>query len=257
MFRSSNPFLKSSQFGSQGFQEDRMSMGGVINNTAMLLTVVIFFAGLSWIVSWNEIKAMQAGGNPGGMMFILMLVGIIGGLVSAMILWFKRPENPKTLMFIYAGFEGLVVGTFSAMAEMFVPGAAIQAMGLTMGIFAMMLFLYKKEIIPYSKGLHMGIAAATGAIVLIYMISFILYLIPGLPQIPFIHSSGLIGIGFSLVVIVIASLSFIIDFNFIEEGIRNGSPKKMEWWGAFGLLVTLIWLYIEILRLLIKLSGRR
>lgn len=256
MFRSSNPFLKGSAFASQGYQQERMTMGGVINNTALLLSVVIFFAGLSWIITWDEIAAMQATGNAGGLSMMLMIGGVVGGLVTALILWFTRPENPQVLMFIYAGFEGLVVGTFSALAEMFVPGAAIQAMGLTMGIFAMMLFLYKKEIIPYSRSLHMGIAAATGAIVLIYMLSFVLYLIPGLPQIPFIHSSGLIGIGFSLVVIVIASLSFIIDFNFIEEGIRNGSPKKMEWWGAFGLLVTLIWLYIEILRLLMKLSSR-
>ena len=120
-----------------------------------------------------------------------------------------------------------------------------------------MLGIYRLGIIHPSKNFYIAISSAMGAIFLIYFVSFVLWMVPGVPQVPFIHGSGLIGIGFSLFVITIAALSFVMDFDFIEKGVKNGAPKKMEWWAAFGLLITLVWLYVEIIRLMLKLAARR
>jgi len=264
MMRSSNPFLKSNSFALPTTQpHERMSLEGVANRCGMLLIVVLFFAAMTWMITWGEIEAnydaVNSGLEPtaGGWTMLFLVVGGVASLIVALIIWFKRPENPQMLMFTYAAFEGMLLGSFSAIAELMVPGVAIQAVGLTFGIFLTMLGIYRIGPIHPSKNFYIAISSAMGAIFLIYFISFALWMVPGAPQVPFIHGSGWIGIGFSLFVIMIAALSFVMDFDFIEKGVENGAPKKMEWWAAFGLLVTLVWLYVEIIRLLLKLAARK
>jgi len=263
MMRSSNPFLSNKSFNvTHSGGHESMSLEGVANKTGMLLMVVLFFAAMTWMITWGEIQAIQeaadAGLQPtaGGWTMAFLAIGFIASFIVAMIIWFTRPENPQVLMFTYAGFEGILLGSFSAIAEVMVPGIAIQAVGLTFGIFLTMLFIYRLGLINPSKNFYIAISSAMGAIFLIYFASIILWMIPGAPQVPFIHGSGYIGIGFSLLVIAIAALSFVMDFDYIEKGVEQRAPKKMEWWGAFGLLVTLVWLYIEIVRLLLKLAAR-
>jgi uncharacterized YccA/Bax inhibitor family protein len=150
--------------------------------------------------------------------------------------------------------EGLFLGGISSIFEAQFPGIVIQAVGLTLGTLVGLLFAYKSGLIKVTENFKLGVAAATGGIFLIYMASFVLGFFG--VGIPFIHESGLIGIGFSLVVVVIAALNLVLDFDFIERGAEAGAPKYMEWYGAFGLMVTLIWLYLEMLRLLAKLRSR-
>jgi uncharacterized YccA/Bax inhibitor family protein len=155
---------------------------------------------------------------------------------------------------IYALLEGLFLGGISAIFEARYPGIVIQAVSLTFGTLLVLLVAYTSRVIRPSENFKLGIVAATGGIALIYMASFVLGLFG--VSMPYIHDNGLIGIGFSLFVVVIAALNLVLDFDFIENGASQGAPKYMEWYGAFGLMVTLIWLYIEILRLLAKLRRR-
>ena len=156
---------------------------------------------------------------------------------------------------IYAILEGLFLGGISAVFESRFPGIVIQAVALTFGVLFCLLAAYTTRLIKVTQNFRLGVVAATGGIVIIYAISFIGGLF-GL-NVPYIHESGIIGIGFSLFVVVIAALNLVLDFDFIESGVEQGAPKYMEWYAAFGLLVTLVWLYLEILRLLAKLRGRR
>jgi uncharacterized YccA/Bax inhibitor family protein len=156
---------------------------------------------------------------------------------------------------IYALLEGLFLGGISAIFEAQYPGIVIQAVSLTFGTLFCLLLAYRSGIIKVTENFKLGVAAATGGIALIYLATLVLGLFG--VRMPFIHESGLIGIGFSLFVVVIAALNLVLDFDFIESGAKSGAPKYMEWYAAFGLMVTLIWLYIEILRLLAKLRSRR
>jgi len=155
---------------------------------------------------------------------------------------------------LYALLEGFFLGGISAIAEYHFPGMVMQAVALTFGVLFAMLFLYRSGIVKVTQKFKAGVMAATGGIALVYFISFIFSLFGG--SIPMIHQGGMIGIGFSLFVIIIAALNLVLDFNNIEQGVNARAPKFMEWYGAFGLMVTLIWLYLEILRLLMKLSSR-
>jgi uncharacterized YccA/Bax inhibitor family protein len=155
---------------------------------------------------------------------------------------------------IYAVLEGLFLGGISAIFEMSYPGIVIQAVALTFGTLFCLLAAYKSRLIKVTENFKLGIVAATGAICLIYLVSIIMGFFGA--SIPMIHSSGPLGIGFSLFVVTIAALNLVLDFDFIERGSEMGAPKYMEWYGAFGLVVTLVWLYIEILRLLSKLRRR-
>jgi len=156
---------------------------------------------------------------------------------------------------IYALVEGVFLGIISALFEQKYPGIVTQAVMLTFGTLFCLLLAYKSKLIKVTQNFRLGVIAATGAVALFYFLSLILGFF-GI-HIPFIHQSGPLGIGFSLVVVVIASLNLVLDFDFIEQGAQMGAPRYMEWYGAFGLLVTLIWLYLEILRLLAKLNSRR
>jgi len=184
----------------------------------------------------------------------LMMVGIFGGLIAAMITVFKQHLAPYTTP-IYALLEGLALGGISRFFETLYPGIVNQAIFLTFGTLAALLFAYRSGLIKPTENFKLGIAAATGGIFFVYIISFILGLFG--VQIPLIHSNSNFGILFSFGVVIIAALNLVLDFDFIEEGAEIGAPKYMEWFGAFGLLVTLIWLYLEILHLLAKLQSRR
>ena len=156
----------------------------------------------------------------------------------------------KTLVLV----EGVFVGAVSLMYASLFDGIIFHAVSLTIGVLFLMLFLYKAKIIEVTQRLRSVIMMATGAIMLTYLVSFVLSFFN--IQVPMIHSTGWLGIGFSLVVVVIASLNLLLDFDFFEKGEQAGLPKYMEWFAGMGLMITLVWLYLEILRLLSKISSR-
>ena len=183
----------------------------------------------------------------------VLVVGGIGGFIVAMVTIFKK-EWARVTAPIYALLEGLVLGGISAMFEMRYHGIAIQAVALTFGTLVVMLLAYRSGLIKVTDKLRLGIVAATGGIAVFYLLQFIL----GFFGIHFtaINGSSPIGIGFSLIVVAVAALNLVLDFDLIEKGARLGAPKYMEWYGAFALMVTLVWLYFEILRLLSKFRSR-
>jgi uncharacterized YccA/Bax inhibitor family protein len=230
-------------FTIEGTHENVMTLQGTVMKTAVLLGLVIVGAGFTWT---------QFSANP-QMARGLMIGGVLVGLVLALITIFKPTVSPFTSP-LYALAEGLFLGGISVVFEALYPGIVPQAVALTFGTLAALLLAYSTGLIRATENFKLGVVAATGAVCLVYLISIVLNLF-GI-TVPYIHDSGPIGIGFSLVVVVIASLNLVLDFDFIENGVQHGAPKYMEWYGAFGLLVTLVWLYIEILRLLAKLRGR-
>jgi uncharacterized YccA/Bax inhibitor family protein len=223
----------------------RMTIDGTINKAILLFLILLIPAA----IIWHNIELIIAGGY----VMPLMIGGIILGLVFALITIFKKEWAFITAP-LYSIFEGLFLGTFSVLIEQMYPGIVIQAVALTFGTLLLMFFLFKSKIITVTEKFRTGIIVATGAIALVYLLSFILGLF-GI-NMPYIHESGIIGIGFSLFVVGIAALNLVLDFDFIDRASKSHMPKYMEWIGAFGLMVTLIWLYIEILRLLTKLKNR-
>lgn len=250
MLRTSNPVLSSKSFGgfvnpseappSVGVREERMTIPGTLNKTAILLALVML-AGL-W--PW---KLMQV--DPEAVVNWL-LIGLVGGTVTAFIIIFKK-EWAGPLAPLYAACEGLTLGALSAFMERRYPGVVFQAVVLTLGVLATMIIIYRTGAIKATNGFKRGVIAATGAVCFFYLVTLVMQAF-GMP-VTYMHSSGPLGIGISMVVIIIAALNLVLDFDFIEKGAANGAPKHMEWYGAFGLLVTLVWLYIEILRLLGRL----
>jgi uncharacterized YccA/Bax inhibitor family protein len=246
MMRTSNPALNEKIFqGEHAITGDVMTLQGTVNKTGVLLICVIATA--AW--TWNLFLHSR---TPETVM-PLALLGGIGGLIFALITIFKKTWAGITAP-IYALLEGLVLGSVSAMLELRYPGIAIQAVSLTFGTLVVLLLAYRSGLIPVTEKFRMGIVAATGGIALFYVLQIVL----GFFGVHFtaVNGSGVIGIGFSVFVVIIASLNLVLDFDFIESGVRMGAPKYMEWYSAFGLMVTLIWLYFEILRLLSKLRSR-
>jgi uncharacterized YccA/Bax inhibitor family protein len=239
--RSGNPVLKSDTFDIAP-EGERMTLGGTVNKTAILLALVLCTAMYSWGKFYST-------GNPAE---VLPLVwgGAIAGLVLCLVTVFKKEWSGITAP-LYALAQGLAVGGLSAFYEARFPGIVIQAVGLTFGTLACLLLAYKSGLIKATENFKLGVVAATGGIFLLYLVSFVMSMF-GKP-IGFIHEGGLFGILFSGFVVVIAALNLVLDFDFIEAGAEKGAPKYMEWFGAFGLTVTLVWLYLEILRLLSKL----
>jgi len=242
--RSGNPALNAQVFTVEGAPAaTTMTLEGTATKTLLLLGLLIIVASLTWA---------QATANPAAAWGFVML-GAIAGLVTAMVTIFKPTASPISAP-IYAVFEGVVLGAISAVFEAMYPGIVVQAVLLTFGVMASLLLVYRLGIIKATENFKLGVVAATGGIMVIYLISWIMRLFGS--GIPMIHESGWVGIGFSLFVVVIAALNLVLDFDFIETGVAQGAPRYMEWYAAFGLLVTLIWLYIEILRLLAKLRDR-
>jgi len=222
-----------------------MTLEGTVARAGLLLLIVVAGAVFPW-------RAFAGGANPGAMAPYL-LGGLLGGLVMALICAFKPTTAPITAP-LYAGLEGLFLGALSAMLEVQLPGIVMQAVTLTFGVFACLLLAYQSGLIKATENFKLGVVAATGGIFLVYLVSFIGGFFGF--QMPLVHSSGTFGILFSLFVVGIAALNLVLDFDFIEQGAESGAPKHMEWYGAFGLIVTLVWLYIEILHLLSKLRSR-
>lgn len=250
MMRSANPalgdrFLAEREAGARAAAGEAMTLGGTVNRTAMLLVIIVMAASFTWRMTMDAESAGAAG--P------WMIGGLIGSLVFAMITIFKKTVAAFTAP-LYAICSGLMLGGISAMFEARFPGIAMQAVMLTFGVLFALLFVYRLGLIKATENFKLMVAAATGGIFLVYIANLVMGLFGA--SIPFIHSSGMLGIGFSLFVVCIAALNLVLDFDFIEQGSEQGLPKYMEWYGAFGLVVTLVWLYIEILHLLAKLQSR-
>ena len=233
--RSGNPAF-SQGFGiNENISGEAMTLDGTVNKTGILLALCVGGAYFGW-------------NSPG-----LVMPAILIGFVIALFTIFRPKNSPYTAP-AYAAIEGVALGGLTMIFEAQYPGIGIQAIGLTFGILASLLFCYKSGIIKPTENFRLMIFAGTMGIFILYLVSFIMSFFGN--SIGFIHSNGLFGIGFSLFVVAIASLNLVLDFDFIEEGAEKGMPKYLEWYGAFSLMVTLIWLYLEILRLLAKIRSR-
>lgn len=248
--RTSNPALSDKtfvRFAEVGAPSTRtMTLTGVVNRAAFLLLLLVSAASVTWSKVMN--------GDP-ALLLPLAAGGLIGGFVLSLITIFKKEWSPFTSP-LYALAEGLFIGAVSAIFEMRYPGIVIQAVGCTFGTLFCLLAAYRSGLIKATENFKLGVVAATGGIALLYFVSMMLRMFTSI-QIPFIHEGGLLGIGFSVFVVIIAALNLVLDFDFIESGVEAGAPKYMEWYSAFGLMLTLVWLYLEILRLLAKLNSSR
>jgi uncharacterized YccA/Bax inhibitor family protein len=224
---------------------EAMTIGGTVAASAVLL-VLLLAAG--W-VGWAQVDPSPEGVRLPGWLLPVMLVGL-----GIAILTIFKPKLARFTAPVYALVEGLLLGAISHLYNLQFDGIVVQAVGLTLGVFAIMLGLYATRVIKVTDKLRMGIVVATGAVMLVYLVSLVARLFGA--DLPFIHDTGPVGILFSLAVVAIASFNLLLDFDFIEQGTNRGAPKYMEWYGAFGLLVTLVWLYLELLRLLSKLRSR-
>jgi uncharacterized YccA/Bax inhibitor family protein len=247
--RSSNPVLQDKAFRDLPATGERMSMNGTIARTGLLLVLALITGGWTW---HHFVEVAQQGGLPAGMAAISPYLwgGLIVGFVLALVTSFASRWAGLTAP-LYAMAEGCALGGISVMLNLRYPGIVMQAVMLTAGVLAVMLLLYRSGIIKVTDRFRMGVVAATGAIALLYLVDIGLRAFTSI-QIPFIHETGALGIGFSLLVVGLAALNLVLDFDMIERATAQGAPKYMEWYGAFALMVTLVWLYMEILRLLSK-----
>ena len=251
--RSGNPALQESTFLDLGTgtvvrnDAGAMTLNGTVNKTGFLLLLTVLTAAYAWSQTMTPTGEVAPGAG------IYLWGGMIGGLVLALVTVFKKTWSPITAP-LYAIVEGFFLGSISAIYNAQFQGIVMQAVMLTFGIMFALLFAYRSGLIKATENFKLGVVAATGGVALIYLATIGLGFF-GI-KIPFIHESGLIGIGFSMVVVVIASLNLVLDFDFIEKGVEVGAPKYREWYGAFGLMITLVWLYLELLRLLSKLQSR-
>jgi uncharacterized YccA/Bax inhibitor family protein len=224
---------------------ETMTIQGTVNKTGLLLLFVVATAAWTWGLAHSQSPEAA---------YPWMMGGLVGGLVVALVTIFKKEWSPVSAP-IYALLEGLVLGGISAIFDKMYNGIAVQAISLTLGVMFVMLLTYKFRIVQATRGFKLGVIAATGGIALVYALNMLMSLF-GHSQMSFLNAATPLGIGISLFVVIIASLNLIIDFDMIETGARMGAPKYMEWYGAFGLMVTLIWLYMEMLRLLSKVRRR-
>ncbi len=257
MFRSSNPALKTLEQTAQislGPRDelvvDRsqvMTIDGTVNKTGLLLLIAIATAAWTWQKAMTGFAMGDAAATTP-----LIWVGLIGGFIVALATIFKPEWSPITAP-LYAALEGLAMGAISAMFELKFPGIVVSAVGATFATLGAMLLAYKTGLIKVNDTFRKVIFYATGGIMLYYLLAMVLGFFG--VQVPLIHESGPLGIAFSLFVVVIAAMNLALDFDFIEKASAQGAPKYMEWFGAFTLLMTLVWLYLEMLRLLAKLRD--
>jgi uncharacterized YccA/Bax inhibitor family protein len=254
--RSSNPALGAKSFGgfvagdgaaaTVGAGRGVMTIQGTVDKTAILLAVATIAALWPWRLFFRT-------GDP-ELLFPWLAAGSIGGFVVALSTIFKKSWAPVTAP-LYAAFEGVALGSISALFEVRYPGIVLRSMALTFATLGVMLVAFRTKAIPPTERFKLGVVAATGAIALVYLASAVMSLFGvhvGLWQ-----STGAVGIAISLVVVVVAALNLVLDFDMVQQGAAQGAPKYMEWYGAFGLLVTLVWLYMEVLRLLAKVRDNR
>ncbi len=241
----SNPMTQSNIYEGAVLDGEPMTVSGAINKTIALLLITFATGVFSWTQAFNGYMDKVV---------MLMWVGIIAGLILAIIMRFK-PQNAKILSVGYAVCEGLAIGGVSAMYEMQLKGIVANAALITFLTLFMMLFLYKTGIIKATETFKKVIFTATASIMVFYLVSIVISFFN--QNFITVWNTGLLGIGLSIAFCAVAALNFILDFNFIEEGARNMVPKYFEWFGAFSLLVTIVWLYLELLRLLAQLSKNR
>ncbi len=251
MYRSGNPALSDATFEKSSYKEanwweeesNLMSIEGVAEKTGILLLIT---ASTAMMTAFSMPEA-----------FSLILIGALGGFILALIVIFSGSMNP-ILICSYAALEGLVLGGITWIFEvgLDMPGIGILAALLTFLILGGMIAIYRAGLIAWDRNTQIAVSSALIAIVFIYLIS-IVGSVSGWYDVPYIHSAGPIGILFSLFVVGIGALCLVADFDFIEKGVERGAPKQLEWRAAFGLMVTLIWLYLEILKLLAKIASRR
>jgi len=246
--KSGNPGLNDRTFAGlpqPALATERMTLQGTINKSFMLLVVLLAAALWPWsqYLATGDIATVS----------LPVMVGAIGGLILALVISFRMTLAPY-LALPYAALEGLAIGGISALVERKYPGIAIQAVGLTFGVLAALLLAYSMRLIRATQRMRAIVIGATGAIFLLYLVTMVL----GLFHVatPFMNDSSPLSIGISLVIVGVAALNLVLDFGMIESGVAQGAPRYMEWYAAFGLLVTLVWLYMEILRLLGKLRDR-
>lgn len=243
--RASNPTLSENAFSSAGLRSAQpMTLQGTVNKSAFFLALAFFTA----VMTWNKVHENLSTAMP--WVFGSAIVGFIFCLITC----FKKEWSAVTGS-LYALAEGVFLGGISAMYEAKFHGLVLQAVLLTFGVFLALLAVYTMRVVKVTDKFKTGVLAATGGIALVYLATIVLSFLH--IEIPYIHGGGAIGIGFSVVVVGIAAMNLLLDFDMIEQGVVQGAPKYMEWYAAFGLLVTLIWLYMEILRLLAKIAGRR
>ncbi|RME77621.1 Bax inhibitor-1/YccA family protein [Candidatus Woesearchaeota archaeon] len=239
--RTSNPALNEKAFAVPLSGHKAMTVDGAINKSFILIALTVF----TFLLSWDFALA-----NPNALGFVL--IGGLAAFIVALITIFKQEWSPVTAP-IYALLEGALLGSISAVFEAIYPGIVFQAVGLTLAVFLSMLFVYKQKIIKVTDNFRRGLLIATFGIVVFYLVALVLsFFSISLP----VFESGAVGIAFSLIVVAIAALNLLLDFDFIEKAAHR-APQYMEWYAGFGLLVTLIWLYLEILRLLAKLRDNR
>ena len=238
--RSGNPVLSKRTFDNTISVSEKMTIEGTVNKTAISLLILVGTGYLTFDTL-----------NP------ILLIGCgIGGFIFALITIFKKEWAPITVP-IYAALQGAMLGGISYMYNYLYDGIVTNAILLTVGILVSLLIAYRSGYIKATENFKLGIFAATGGIAIVYLVNFIMGFFGSGIGVMNINNASPLSIGFSIVVVIIAALNLVLDFDFIEEGSEKGAPKYMEWYGAFGLLVTLIWLYLEILRLLAKLNSRK
>jgi uncharacterized YccA/Bax inhibitor family protein len=241
-FESKNPILNEEKLkslnASQDYMADKsdiMTISGAINKTLILSAILLVTSALSFMMPT----------------MFLLIVGVIGGLIAVLVATFKPHTSPIAAP-VYAGFEGLALGTISAFYAGMMDGIIMQAVALTLGTLISMLLLYKSGLITVTQKFRSGVMMATGAIFFMYLIGFVGSLFGW--QMPMLHSNGLLGIGISLVIIAVAALNLLLDFDNFDKAAESQAPKYMEWFCGLSLMVTLVWLYLEFLRLLSKLN---
>ncbi|MFL6203831.1 MAG: Bax inhibitor-1/YccA family protein [Acidimicrobiales bacterium] len=224
---------------------DTMTVSGTVWATAALLVLVVG----AGIYGWNSVDTAVDNPSIPGWTFLVMLVGFGVAMVTCF-----KPALARFTAPLYALLEGAFLGVISKLYNDLWNGIAYQAVALTIGVFAVMLFLYGTRIIKVTEKLRMGIVAATAAVCLVYVVNLVFTLFGA--HLPYLHQTGAIGIAISLAIVGVAAFNLLLDFDFVERGVAAGAPAKVEWYAAFGLLVTIVWLYLELLRLLAILQGR-
>ncbi|WP_123040911.1 Bax inhibitor-1/YccA family protein [Cohnella candidum] len=242
--RSGNPTLNDKTFDNvKGhYGQETMTLEGTVNKSFITLAILLGAAFCTWAMYYEGRNVAP-----------YAVLGAIGGFILSLVISFK-PSSSRVLVPVYAALEGLFLGALSAIYDEQFHGITLQAALLTMSVFLALLLAYKTRVVRATENFKLGVIAATAGIAIVYLINIVLHFF-GM-NVPYLHDNGAIGIGISLVIVVIAALNLVLDFDFIESGARNGAPKYMEWYGAFGLTVTLVWLYVEIIRLLAKLRSR-
>jgi len=240
-YRSGNPVLTSNAFNTTSVSSETMTINGTVNKTFLSLTLLMVTGYYTFM--------------SGQIMSGFAIFSLIAAFIVAIITMYKKEWSPITVP-IYAILEGIGLGWVSYSFNSLYDGIVLSAICITVSILLAMLMIYRSGLIKPTENFKLGLAAATGGIFLLYIINLVMSFSGSQMGIMNIQNASLMSIGFSLFVIVIAALNLVVDFDFIEEGAEKGAPKYMEWFGALGLMVTLVWLYLEILRLLAKLRSR-